>query len=332
MLTIAIPTYNRNDILKKNLQKLLPQLTKDCRLIIFDNCSDIPVSETIDNLLKPYSHLDIAIKRNNHNVGMTGNILKCFEECTDSWLWILGDDDEIMDGAISTIFKDIERRNETYFITYAWDEDSLSRDEEVLTTGIDEFIDTFETFGVVLFLSTSIYNVEKVKKSMPFANFFQSSYAPHLVMLFMSLGEKGKCLYSKEQIVTNKAEETPIDLRWDQIFIYQITLLLRLPLRPRTILRLKKRLEQLTRVWNIYHFIFTLTFMKSENGSINKPIVLYGEIVRSFYNLDKRVFSRIACFCGYFIVRYPFLFRWFFARIYKILKGKEFKSEIHLRI
>ena len=331
-LTIAIPTYNRNEILSKNIKKLLPQITDECRVVIFDNCSDIPVKDTIEDLVEANSHIDISIVRNRYNIGMTANILKCFEECPDPWLWVLGDDDEVTDGAVARILSDIDMKRELHFITYAWDPDSFKREQEVITTGIDQFLETFETFGAVLFLSTSVYNMNKVVDSMSFAHFFQTSYAPHLVMLFMSLGDEGKCAYSNNQIVVNKAEDTPRELRWNQIFIYQITILLRLPLKPRTIVKLKKRLEQLTRVWSIYHFIFVLTFMKHEKGSINKPTVLYDEIVRGFFHLDRRLSTRVVSWLGYFIVRYPFLFRWTLSRIYKIFKGKEFESDSDLRV
>ena len=331
-LTIAIPTYNRNELLKANLLKLLPQVTDECRIIIFDNCSDVPVKDTLSDLLNGYSNIDISIVRNRYNIGMTANILKCFEECPDPWLWVLGDDDEVTDGAVARILIDIKIKKEMHFITYAWDPDSFKREDEVITSGIDQFLEPFETFGCILFLSTSIYNMNKVSDSMSFAHFFQTSYAPHIVMLLMSLGDDGKCVYSNKQIVTNRSEDTPLDLRWDQIFIYQITILLRLPLKPRTIAKLKGRLEQLTRVWTIYHFIYTLTFMKHEKGSINKPTVLYDEIVRGFFHLDRRISTRLVSKLGYFIVRYPFLFRWTLSKIYKIFKGKEYKSNVHLRI
>lgn len=161
-LTIAIPTYNRNEILKENLGKLLPQVTKECRVIVFDNCSDVPVKDSIEDLLEVYPHIDISVVRNRYNIGMTANILKCFEACSDPWLWILGDDDEVTDGAVATILSDIGRQSKLHFITYAWDEDSFKREQEVITTGIDQFIETFETFGAVLFLSTSVYNMNKV--------------------------------------------------------------------------------------------------------------------------------------------------------------------------
>ena len=69
-LTIAIPTYNRNEILKANLGKLLPQVTKECRVIIFDNCSDVPVKDSIQNLLEVYSHIAAA---SVHEITQTRN-------------------------------------------------------------------------------------------------------------------------------------------------------------------------------------------------------------------------------------------------------------------
>ena len=99
-LTIAIPTYNRNEILKNNLRKLIPQITSDCKILILDNCSDVPVLDSLRDIIKEYSNVDINVIRNSYNLGLTGNILRCFEMCTDPWLWVLGDDDEVKDGAI----------------------------------------------------------------------------------------------------------------------------------------------------------------------------------------------------------------------------------------
>ena len=63
-LTIAIPTYNRNEILYKKIEKLLPQITDECRVVIFDNCSDVPVKDTIENLMENFSYIDLRIVRN----------------------------------------------------------------------------------------------------------------------------------------------------------------------------------------------------------------------------------------------------------------------------
>ena len=147
-------------------------------MIIFDNYSDIPVEEAIRDLLEAGSDIDIRVIRNRYNIGMTANILKCFDECPDPWLWVLGDDDEVIEGSVARILDDINSKSELHLITYTLAEDSLKRDQEVITSGIDPFLETFETFGAVLFLSTSIYNMEKVIGSMSFAQFFKHHTLP----------------------------------------------------------------------------------------------------------------------------------------------------------
>jgi glycosyltransferase involved in cell wall biosynthesis len=331
-LTIAIPTYNRNEILKKNLILLLPQLTSDCRLLIVDNSSDNFVENDLKDLLNNYQSVEIKIIRNRHNIGLTGNILRCFEMCEDPWLWILGDDDEVKENAVKQILLDIKKYRNYHFINYAWDIPSLQRKEEITTHGIDNFIDCFETLGVVLFISAGVYNTKNISSNLAFGNFFQTTYAPHLVMLFLSLGDEGRCLLSNKQTVINKGFDTPSILRWDQIFIYQITLLLRLPLKPNAIYKLKQRLVQLTRVWTISHAIFTLVFIGCSEKTSKRTLILYDEFVRGFFYLDRRPLSRIIILGGYILVEYPFLFKGLLNHVYKMIRGKKFDPITNLRV
>lgn len=331
-LTIAIPTYNRNEILKNNLLLLLPQLTDDCRLIIIDNSSDIPVQETLKSIIGLYKGVNVQIIRNRYNIGLTGNILRCFELCDDPWLWVLGDDDHVTEGAIQQILSDTRRHENFHFINYAWDELSFLRKDNVVTSGINNFIDTFETVGIVLFISAGIYNIKKINEYLSFGNFFQTTYAPHLAMLLLSIGEDGRCLLSDRQIVINKGFDTPEELRWDQIFIYQITILLRLPLGPTTIHKLKKKIEQLTKVWTINHLIFTLVQIGCLEKSTKRTSILYDEFVRGFFYLDKRLISRLIIILGYFIVNHPKIFKPLLGYIYRLKRGKEFQPIRNLRI
>ncbi len=331
-LTIAIPTYNRNNILRKNLSLLLPQLTLDCKLLIFDNSSDSPVEEDLKDILNDYKDLNIKVIRNRFNIGLTGNILRCFEQCEDPWLWVLGDDDEVKGGAVKQIFFDIENNNEVHFINYAWDKPSLLRRKNIYTRGVGDFLDNIETLGVALFISTGIYNTKKIRKYLSFGYFFQTTYAPHLVMLFLSTGDEGDCMLSNKQIVINKGFETPEALRWDQIFIYQITLLLRLPMSPSAIYRLKKKLEQLTRVWTIKHLIFTLVQIGCIEKSTKRTSILYHDIVRGFYYLDHRIISKIIALFGFIIVRHPFFFNPILKYIYRHKRGYNFEPVRNLRV
>lgn len=331
-LTIAIPTYNRNEILKNNLRILMPQITSDCRLLILDNCSDVPVSDSLGDIIGEYASVDINVIRNSYNLGLTGNILRCFEMCNDPWLWVLGDDDEVKEGAIEQIINDLKKYKDNHFISYAWDKPSFQRKKDLITSGADQLIDSFESLGVILFISAGIYNVEKVMSKLSFGNFFQSTYAPHLVVLFMSLGENGKSVLSSKQIVVNKGFETPVQLRWDQIFFYQIILLLRLPLNPTTIWKLRKRLVELTKLWTITHLIYTMVFTDYKDKNNKRPLVLYNDIVRSFFYLDKRISTWLIKLIGYVVIRFPRVFKPIMSFVYRVVKGKKFDPNNNLRI
>lgn len=331
-LTIAIPTYNRNTILKKNLEFILPELTANCKLLILDNCSDIPVSESIKHILNRFPDANVEIIRNRFNIGLTGNVLRCFELCTTPWLWVLGDDDEVKNGAIEQIFSDIRKHKNLLFINYAWSPESLLRKESTVTKGIDNFLDSFENIGTILFISSGIYNTIEINKKIAFGNFFQTTYAPHLAMVFLSIGNEGKCLLSRECIVINKSFDTPDKLKWDQIYIYQITGLLRLPLSPSAIHKLKKQLEPLTRVWTISHLITILVYIGYEEQSNLRTRILYDDISRGFFYLDRRLQSKIILLVGFILVRYPEIFKPFLRVIYKVARGKEFEPIRNLRI
>ena len=43
-LRITIPTYNRPDYIQRQIRDLLPQLQEGVSIVVYDNCSDIPVS------------------------------------------------------------------------------------------------------------------------------------------------------------------------------------------------------------------------------------------------------------------------------------------------
>lgn len=89
-LCIAIPTYNRRDHLKRRLAELVPQLTGEVRLHVFDNASDDGTEEVVKA-----AGTAVTYSRSEHNLGMCRNFIRCFEETREDWLWILGDDDPV---------------------------------------------------------------------------------------------------------------------------------------------------------------------------------------------------------------------------------------------
>src|SRR5574341_2183179 len=132
-LTIAIPTYNRNEVLAENLPLLLKQLTLECYVLIIDNASRIPVVETVGPMLELYPRERWRIVRNRANVGGGANVLRCFELCETAGLWILSDAYPPASNSIDTIISHICRYPQSTFINFRTE--SVRRDTLHTTQG-----------------------------------------------------------------------------------------------------------------------------------------------------------------------------------------------------
>lgn len=213
ILTIAIPTYNRNDQLHANLTRLLPQLTSECKLLILDNQSAYPVAETLKELLAGYPLLDVALIRNRHNIGGAANVLRCFELCETEWLWVLSDDDAVKPNAITLILENIAHHYDCLYLTFS--SDNHSRTQPIASVGLEDFVAKLDYFGSALFVSTGIYRAQALKCHLKFAYHFLYTASPHLVLLLMSLGQDGRCMLLTEQIVGYLSPT--IEQRWSYV-------------------------------------------------------------------------------------------------------------------
>lgn len=200
-LTIAIPTYNRNEALKNTIELLLPQLEPAVCVKVFDNCSVVAAADT----LQAYGQLNVAIIRNEVNVGMSGNFIKCFEQCESEWLWVLGDDDLPAPNAVETILSYTRTYPDVVFIKF---DSNLSEYEEynvedVVSVGQEQLIENMKSFGNFLFLSSGVYRMSSIKESIKNAYYFAATYAPQvaLVLDYTRTHHDSKTLYSRHSIV-----------------------------------------------------------------------------------------------------------------------------------
>lgn len=94
-LLICIPTYNRYDSLKRTLDQLTKcklQSKIEINIVVIDNCSDDMRYLSINN------DYPIEYIRNDENIGLYRNILKCFvvaKGCKFDWFWCISDDDRM---------------------------------------------------------------------------------------------------------------------------------------------------------------------------------------------------------------------------------------------
>ena len=105
LLTIAIPTYNRQGYLQECLDRICPQLTKEVELVVRDNCSD---NYDFPGFIKQYEKYCITFCQNKVNIGGDANIARLYEECNTPWIWVIGDDDCIRNDAVEAVLKIIK--------------------------------------------------------------------------------------------------------------------------------------------------------------------------------------------------------------------------------
>lgn len=319
LLTIAIPTYDRNDILLKNLVNLLPQITDDCFLLIIDNFSPVPVIDTIGPLLDSRPSIHNSIIRNEINIGGSANIIRCFELCKTPWIWVLGDDDDVCPDAVDVIINSIKEYNKSIFIHFS--SEIYKRDSSFITRGMHDFIDKLDSFSAILLISSGIYNTNIVKNKLNFGYMYIYSMAPHFATLIMSLGDDGLCFLSNRQIIH---WEPPIsEQQWSFINAsLGFMTLLELPLenRQRTTLS-SKIVNSLPRLEFIVNELFNLRFEGYERENI---LFLYDHIVYRLYYSQMTIIKKIKIYFYRYLLKFYFISR-FALYIYRKLKRKPVK-------
>lgn len=91
-VTIAIPTYNRSELLKASLESVLAQDYADFQVIVLDNASD----DDTEAVVRSYTDSRIAYRRSETNIGAFRNWQRAIELNSSSYLSILSDDDLLL--------------------------------------------------------------------------------------------------------------------------------------------------------------------------------------------------------------------------------------------
>jgi abequosyltransferase len=327
MLTIAIPTYNRNEILAKNIQLLLPQLNEQCTLLIIDNCSDIPVEQTLQNVLAQFPSVNYRLIRNKANIGCNANIMRCFELCETDWLLVLGDDDEVATNAITLALSEIQKRPDYTFINFhSEDKQHPIRSDITTTIGLYEFIEKIDYFGSILFISASLFNIKKVMPYLHWGNFMQTSCAPHLAMLFLSLQNTGQCCLLPQTIVKCGSGSTPAQLKLSAVYpSLGLPLLLDLPLDTASKKQLTKKICGLFK--NKSHILWIINQLAHLTLTDDKKEILYfyKQITKRYFVLDKKITTRLLGFIGFFVIRYSNFFIPILDYLYQIVRKKNYQ-------
>ena len=112
LLTVAVPTYNRQNFLATFLTAIAPQLAGESRveLLISDNGSPDKTGELVRNFQS--KGVPIRYIRNQTNIGGDQNFLQCFELASGKYVWICGDDDVIEPSGLSRVLAHLDSQPE----------------------------------------------------------------------------------------------------------------------------------------------------------------------------------------------------------------------------
>jgi glycosyltransferase involved in cell wall biosynthesis len=100
-LSICIPNYNRIKCLRNCLESIFQsKLNSDLK---FDVCiSDNNSDENFDEVVNYYKDkIEIKINKNSQNLGLGINILKSVELSKSEYVWIIGNDDMLLDDCLT---------------------------------------------------------------------------------------------------------------------------------------------------------------------------------------------------------------------------------------
>ena len=225
MLTISIPTYNRPKQLRETVARLLPQLDDSCELRIYDNCSTLPVAEVLADVSTNNSTGKVKIIRNQANVGMLGNIIRCMEDCPSAWLAMCGDDDPPRADFVAKTKRAIAKYPESIFISFGFL--AQRRSGDFATNGLSEFARGKWEFGDPLSISADAFRMEALKPFMSTAYMYAYTLGPHIAIVLAALrANGGQCAFVADQLA-DCGEDMSLE-SWSRIWYPSVVLLLEL--------------------------------------------------------------------------------------------------------
>lgn len=98
VLSIAIPAFNREKYIKRLLDGIRGEINNNVEVFVSDNASTDNTNSMMSNEFP-----NITYYRNDKNLGADGNFLECYKKAKGRYVWLVGSDDIITEGAIRRI-------------------------------------------------------------------------------------------------------------------------------------------------------------------------------------------------------------------------------------
>ena len=213
ILTIAIPTYNRCNLLCRSLDSVMEQIEEGVEILVSDNGS----TDDTQTVMKKYCEkYNVHHFRNSENLGMDKNFLNCFQKANGEYIQFLSDDDILLPEALHKILYLLRTEKPTYINlnSFTYSTETFNPDErkapriqlkepEDLITYDKELV--MENAGVyVTYISATILKMSKFKQIENPEEYFGTHFLhAHLVFRILS-GGKNKMIITKAPYLAAK--------------------------------------------------------------------------------------------------------------------------------
>jgi glycosyltransferase involved in cell wall biosynthesis len=105
---VGIPTRNRPLYVQETVHSVLAQTWSDFRVVVGDDASEVPVSETVAAFVRSLRDSRVSYRREPRRVGEYGQGRALFRECREDYFMILHDDDRIEPGYLEAAVRQLD--------------------------------------------------------------------------------------------------------------------------------------------------------------------------------------------------------------------------------
>jgi abequosyltransferase len=283
LLTIAIPTWNRASYLNKSLIQLSKELKSIdnslVEILISDNCSSDSTESVVKDAIK--SGMNVKYIRNSKNLGWARNFVQCFTLSTGNYVLLMGDDDIIVDGGLSSILEKI-KHNEFgvvclqpfgFDLDYRKEQPNNDNSQDIIFDNAQEFLLKIQRYFT---LTSSCVINKKFLKDVDASQFIETDLAIFHLIIRASLAAKQNVFMKKYIIASKRQNSSSYD--YVDVFVVQFWKIIddhvKYGLEQETIYKLKK-----TRLLSYYPF-YLLDMRISNSTNVESSY----NIMRSYFN------------------------------------------------
>lgn len=200
VLSIAIPTYNRSEILHDNLPQIILEVKKySIPIFISDNSLNNKTKKLVEKLALSYDF--IFYEQNLKDVGHDKNSIFSLLWPDTEYVWLLGDSLKIEPSVFSMLLDKIEKKQPNLIAL-----NCVGRDLD-FKSGTYDHMEVFNNLGWHLTLTgATIYSRDAIK-SIDQSELLKNKNFPQLPLIFNYLAHKKKLYWVNDKVIESSKKK-----------------------------------------------------------------------------------------------------------------------------